>query len=60
MHFYGVTLALVSPVKPELVSTVALGKIYRSVQSFSATISSGSFVSDWVIEFGLFVTFLSW
>ena len=46
MRFPGVTLSIVSPVKPELVSTVVTDKIDRSVRSLSTTISSGAGASD--------------
>ena len=44
--FSGVTLALVTPVKPELVSPVAPDKTDISAQSLCNTISSGAFASD--------------
>ena len=46
MCFYGVTLALVSPVIPEIVSPVDMNKTDRSVQSFPTTINSGAGASD--------------
>ena len=49
MSFPGVTLALVSPVIPELTD--------RSVQSLSATITSGSGSYYLVIKFGPLATF---
>ena len=49
MYFSGVTLALVSPVNPELTD--------RTVQSLSTTINYGAGDSDWVIKFGPLVTF---
>ena len=49
MRFSGVTLALVSPVNPELTD--------RSVRSLSTTITSGAGDSDEVIKFGWLVTF---
>ena len=58
--FYGVTLALVPPVKPELISPVSLDKTDISARSLCNTISSGAGASDWVIEFGLFLHILSW
>ena len=47
--FSGVTLALLSPVNPELT--------YRSVQSFPTNITYGAGGSDRVIKFGTLVTF---
>ena len=44
MCLYGVTLALVYPVNPELTD--------RSVQGFSAAITYGSGASGWVVNFG--------
>ena len=55
MRFYGVTLALVYPVNPELVSPVNLELSYRSVQSFSTNITSGDCASYRVIKFGSLV-----
>ena len=49
MRFSGVTLALISPVKLELVYPVAPDKTNRSVQSLSTTIPSGAGNSGWVI-----------
>ena len=46
MRHYGITLYLVSPVKPELVSPVASEKTYRPVQSFSTNISYDAGASD--------------
>ena len=49
MRFNSVTLALVSPVNPELIDI--------SVQSFSITVTSGADTSDLLIKFGTLVTF---
>ena len=49
MCFFGVTLALVSPVDPELTN--------RLVQTLFTTITSGAGASDWIIKFGTLVTF---
>ena len=58
MRFPGVTLALVSPVNPELTD--------RSVQSLSTTITSFAGAFDWVIQFGplvklsLYILYVMW
>ena len=49
MHFPGVTLALVSPGNPELVSPVNTKLTDISVLSLFATITSGAVASDIVI-----------
>ena len=49
MRFSGVTLAIVSPVNPELTD--------RLVQSLSTIISFGASAYDLVIKFGPLVTF---
>ena len=49
MCFYGITLALVSPVNHELFSTVALDKTDSSVWSLSTTIKSGAGDSNLLI-----------
>ena len=49
IRFSGVTLALVYPVNPELVSPFHPELTDISVQSVSTTITSGAGASDWVI-----------
>ena len=46
MRFFGVTLALVSPINPKLVSTVASDKTDNSVWILSITITLGPGTSD--------------
>ena len=55
MRYSGVTLALVSPVKPELVSPDAPDKTDIQAQILWNTIYSGASASDWEIELGPFL-----